>query len=138
MKPAVRKDIIFSSKKGIEPSMVSELYDNAGLRRPTRDFNRMGEMLNNSDIIISAWDGQQLVGLLRAITDYRYCCYLSDLAVRKECQRQGIGKRLVDELHQILGEEVMILLLAAPEASEYYPKIGFAKLTNAFAILRKK
>jgi ribosomal protein S18 acetylase RimI-like enzyme len=68
------------------------------------------------------------VGISRALTDFSYCCYLSDLAVDLAYQHQGIGKRLIAETHKHGGaEEVMLMLLAAPAAVGYYPKIGMQR-----------
>jgi predicted N-acetyltransferase YhbS len=93
-------------------------------------------MLDNSNLIISAWDGNKLVGIARALTDFNYCCYLSDLAVDRDYQNLGIGKKLVARLKSELSDQVAILLLAAQTATEYYPKLGFEKANNAWIILR--
>jgi len=95
-------------------------------------------MIENANLTLTAWDGEKLVGIARAVTDFSYCCYLSDLAVDRAYQRQGIGKELIRRMRQMLGDEVMILLLAAPEAMEYYPHIGFSKVENGWLIRRKR
>ncbi len=95
-------------------------------------------MIEHANLVLTAWDGARLVGIARALTDFRYCCYLSDLAVREEYRRQGIGAELVRRLRRKLGEEVMMLLLSAPEAMGYYPKIGFEKAENAWIIHRRR
>jgi predicted N-acetyltransferase YhbS len=95
-------------------------------------------MIEHADILISAWDGIKLVGIARAITDFSYCCYLSDLAVDKNYQKNGIGKELIALLKDELGEEVALLLLASQEAMEYYPRIGFNEIDNGFKIARKR
>ncbi len=117
---------------------VADLFDRSGIRRPTDDIERIDAMCKNADITVSAWDTTKLVGVARALTDYRYCCYLSDLAVDKEYQKQGIGRELVAQLRSQLGNEVAVILLAAPGAMEYYPKIGFAAAPNAYIIPREK
>jgi predicted N-acetyltransferase YhbS len=89
-------------------------------------------------LTISAWDGMKLVGVSRSLTDYAYCCYLSDLAVDKEYQALGIGKELVRRTQVVIGEEVSLVLLSAPGALSYYPTIGFAPADNAFVIKRKR
>lgn len=94
-------------------------------------------MLKNSDILWTAWESDRLVGLARALTDFSYACYVSDLAVDKNCQKQGIGKKLLECLQNQLGEEVALVLLAAPNAMDYYPKVGFESAPNAFLIPRK-
>lgn len=122
----------------LSPQEASEIFDSSGIKRPTQDVDRIARMLEHADVLITAWDEDRPVGIARAITDYAYCAYLSDLAVRKEYQQQGIGKRLVTELQAHLGEEVSLLLLSAPGAMEYYPQIGFQNAENAFLIRRTK
>jgi ribosomal protein S18 acetylase RimI-like enzyme len=119
-------------------AQIIEVYDSSGINRPTQDPDRIAEMYRNSDLIITAWDGDQLVGVSRSITDWCYCCYLSDLAIHKEYQNHGIGKELVRLTKEALGPRVMLLLLAAPTATEYYPKIGMEKFDAAFVIKREK
>lgn len=122
----------------IEPHQLAEIFASSGIRRPYEDLTRMKKMLENANLTISAWDGEKLVGVARALTDFSYCCYLSDLAIDKEYQNQGIGHELVMEIQNQIGEDCMLLLISAPEAMEYYPKIGFSKIENAFLIPRKK
>ncbi|WP_343673930.1 GNAT family N-acetyltransferase [Chitinophaga sp.] len=117
---------------------IIELYDNAVLKRPTADAERIAKMYENSNLVVSAWDGEKLVGVARSVTDYCYCCYLSDLAVSKDYQTAGIGKQLVALTQEAIGPKTMLLLLSAPTAMEYYPKIGMTKLDNAFYIPRKE
>lgn len=109
-----------------------------GERRPIDDVDRMTRMLRASGAVLTARDGGRLVGVARALTDYSYCCYLADLAVAADHQNQGIGRRLIAELQQHLGDEVMILLLHAPAAKDYYPHIGFSKVENAWMLQRKR
>jgi predicted N-acetyltransferase YhbS len=76
------------------------------------------------------------VGIARALTDFSYCCYLSDLAVAKEYHRHGIGRELVDRVKRRVGEQSMLLLLSSPEAMEYYPRVGFEPVQNGWIIKR--
>lgn len=120
---------------------VAELFracGPSGLRRPVDDVERLQKMIEHANLTLTAWDGERLIALARALTDFSYCCYLSDLMVHQDYQRKGIGKELIRRLHEMLGDEVMILVLAAPEATEYYPKIGFEKVENAWKIARKR
>lgn len=107
-------------------------------RRPLDDAARVQRMLNHANLIVTAWDGEALVGVSRALTDFSYCCYLSDLAVDVAYQRAGIGKELIWRTRAAAGPECVLLLLSAPAAMAYYPKVGFEKLENAFAIKREK
>jgi ribosomal protein S18 acetylase RimI-like enzyme len=117
---------------------IIEVYNSSGINRPTHDADRIARMYAGSNLIVSAWDGDKLVGVARSVTDFCYCCYLSDLAVRKEYQHLGIGKELVRLTKETIGDESMLLLLSAPSAMEYYPKIGMEKTDNAFMIKRSK
>jgi len=117
---------------------IIALYDNAGLNRPTADFDRIAKMYANSNLIVTAWDKDKLVDISRSLTDFCYCCYLSDLAVRQEYKYSGIGKKLVELTKEKVSENSMLLLLAAPSAIEYYPKIGMEKVENGFIIKRVK
>lgn len=120
-----------------DPGEVAELYKSAGLRRPVEDLKRMQKMLANSNLIICARDEGKLVGIARALTDFSYCCYLSDLAVRADYQKKGVGKELINRVQEEIGPESMLLLLSAPTAHDYYPHIGFEKLDCAWSIPRK-
>lgn len=115
---------------------IIELYTSAGLRRPVEDAERIGKMYDNSNLIVSVYHEGKLVGVARSVTDYCYCCYLSDLAVKEEYKKEGIGKRLIELTREKLGAEVTLILLSAPRAMEYYPKVGFEKIENGFIIHR--
>ena len=126
-------------KTNIIPSTDSiiELYKSAGLNRPVDDKERISNMYVDSNLVITAWDKELLIGVARSLTDFCYCCYLSDLAVKKKYQSQGIGKQLIALTREKIGQHTMLLLLSAPAAMEYYPKIGFEKVDNGFIIKRK-
>lgn len=130
--------IIYEIVEKIAASEVADVFKKSGITRPVDDLDRIQRMVDHADIIVTARYNDQLVGIARAITDYSYCCYLSDLAVDAEYQRMGIGKELVRIIQEKLGEEVTLVLVAAQNAIEYYPRIGFDKLDNAFSIRRKR
>ncbi len=130
--------ITYRTNAAIEAHQLSELFRASGIKRPVEDLNRIKKMIENSNLVVTAWDGDRLVGIARALSDYSYCCYLSDLAVDKEYQRQGIGHELVNEVQKLAGEESNLVLISAAEALDYYPKIGFDICTNAFIVHRKK
>lgn len=117
---------------------IIEVYASSGINRPVEDEGRIGKMYNHSNLVVSAWEGEQLVAVCRALTDFCYCCYVSDLAVRKEYQRKGIGKELLRITKENIGEQSMLLLLSAAPAMEYYPKMGMQKVENGFIIKRVK
>ena len=107
-------------------------------RRPADDLDRLEKMCRNADIILTCRDEESLlVGVSRTTTDYSYCTYLSDLAVDKACQSQGIGKELIKRTHETAGLETMLILLSAPNATNYYPKAGMEKHDSCWIIKRK-
>jgi GNAT superfamily N-acetyltransferase len=94
-------------------------------RRPVHDPGAIAGMLAHADVIVTARDGTGLlVGISRAITDFSYCTYLSDLAVDESFQRRGIGRELIRRTHLAAGLHTSLILLAAPNARTYYPHIG--------------
>lgn len=107
-----------------------------GERRPVNEPARLEKMLRHADLIITARDAGRLVGVARAITDFAYCCYLSDLAVDLAYQHQGIGKRLVAETRRAAGEQSSLMLIAAPAAEGYYSKIGMKHVDGCWLIPR--
>jgi ribosomal protein S18 acetylase RimI-like enzyme len=120
----------------LEAEQLATLFRSSGIRRPVEDLSRLRQMIENANLTITAWDEEQLVGVARALTDFSWCCYLSDLAVDGAYQHQGIGRELVQRLRAEIGDEVTLLLSSAPNAMEYYPKIGFEELKNGWTIKR--
>jgi len=117
---------------------IIALYRSSGINRPIDDPERIAKMYQNSNLVVTAWVNGELVGIARSLTDFCYSCYLSDLAVSKAYQHQGIGKRLIELTREKISPESMLLLLSAPAAMGYYPKIGLQKVENGFIIKRER
>lgn len=107
-----------------------------GERRPVHDRNIMESMLKHGNLIVTAWDDDKLVGISRTLTDFEYIGYLSDLAVDVKYQKNGIGKEMIRITRDKMGSKSKLLLLAAPAAEEYYPKIGFREQKQAWIIAK--
>lgn len=128
----------------LEPDLSAEEFravlnaSTLGERRPVGDLQRLDRMLRQADLIVTARDGRRLVGISRALTDFSYCCYLSDLAVDAAYQRQGIGRRLIAETQQSAGEQSTLILVAAPAAESYYPRIGMQQHHSCWILPRKR
>jgi predicted N-acetyltransferase YhbS len=131
-------EIRYQKNEIITAGQLAEVFRASGIRRPVEDKKRLEKMLKHADILVTAWDGERLVGVARALTDYSYCCYLSDLAVDEGYQHRGIGRQLVIEVEREIGEEAALILLASPIAMDYYPKIGFNRIENGYIIPRKR
>jgi predicted N-acetyltransferase YhbS len=95
-----------------------------GARRPVDDRARMQQMLERANLVVTAWDGDRMIGISRSLSDFAFCTYLSDLAVRLAYQRHGIGKELMRRT-QAEGGAATVFLFAAPAAVDYYPHVGF-------------
>jgi predicted N-acetyltransferase YhbS len=132
--------IIFSLESDLSAEAFRDILVASTLaeRRPADDLARLDKMLRHADIIVTARDGDRLVGVARAVTDFSYCCYLSDLAVDIAYQRRGIGKRLIDETRRAAGENTTLILVAAPAAETYYAKIGMKHVASCWAIPRQR
>jgi len=129
-------EIIYKLDKIPETDLIINLYNSSGINRPTTDKDRISKMYSNSNLVVTAWDNDELVGIARSLTDFCYACYLSDLAVSKEYQKHGIGKELIRLTKERIGNQTMLLLLSAPTAMEYYPKVDFQTVTNGFIVNR--
>ncbi|UOQ46799.1 GNAT family N-acetyltransferase [Gracilibacillus caseinilyticus] len=130
--------IIYKSDALITPKHLAEVFEASGIRRPADDLDRLQRMLEHANILITAWDQEMLVGVARGLTDFSYCCYLSDLAVDQAYQHRGIGKQLIEEVKQQINDQVALILLSAQNAMDYYPKVGFDQIDNGFIIKRSR
>ncbi len=122
----------------ITPAQFTQLLKNStlGERRPIADPECLVGMINNSNLIISAWHEETLIGISRCVTDFHYCCYLSDLAVDEEYQNQGIGKELQIQTQNQLGPKCKLILIAAPAANQYYQQVGFTNNERCWVLNR--
>lgn len=129
-------DITYKINTPLRTEDVIEVYRSSGINRPLDEPERIAGWYAHSNLVVSAWQGAALVGVARSLTDFSYCCYLSDLAVKKDLQHKGIGKELIRITKEKIGDDSMLLLLSAPAAMDYYPKIGMNKVENGFIIPR--
>ena len=120
----------------VEQFVVLLKTSTLGERRPIADKTCMEGMIANSNLVVSAWHNNQLVGIARSLTDFHYACYLSDLAVSLEYQKSGIGKQLQILTQEQLGPKCKIILLAAPAANQYYEHIGFTQNPRCWVLSR--
>jgi predicted N-acetyltransferase YhbS len=127
--------ISYRTGNDLDLDTVIELYraSTLGERRPIDDRGRVNAMLRNANLVLTAWHDELLVGISRALTDFVYVTYLSDLAVRVSHQKLGIGKELMRRT-QAAAPRAQIVLLAAPAAEKYYPHVGFTHHPQAWVL----
>lgn len=128
--------ITYRTGNDIPVDVVKGLYDAStlGERRPINDPGTLEAMMQHANLVVSAWDGDELVGISRTLTDFVYVGYLSDLAVHARCQRRGIGIGLIEHTRAAMGPKSKLILLAAPAAVDYYPRIGFTHHPQAWIL----
>jgi GNAT superfamily N-acetyltransferase/predicted pyridoxine 5'-phosphate oxidase superfamily flavin-nucleotide-binding protein len=133
------EDIIIAREEGrLGVQEFTDVLRKSTIRRPLDDAGRLTEMLRHANLVLTARDKDgALVGVARSLTDFSYCCYLSDLAVDKAWQGRGVGKALLYETKRIIGPQAMLLLLSAPDPMTYYPRIGMETVANGFIIRRE-
>jgi ribosomal protein S18 acetylase RimI-like enzyme len=131
--------IEYQLEPGLSPDEFIDVLVRSTLaeRRPVHDRATIATMLAKADVVLTARDAGKLVGISRAITDFSYCTYLSDLAVDEQFQRQGIGRELIRRTHEITGLNTTLILLSAPAAINYYPHIGMTKHDSCWIIPRQ-
>jgi ribosomal protein S18 acetylase RimI-like enzyme len=134
-------DVIhYRSDRKVDAATFKDILERSGLaaRRPVNDTERLERMLQAYNLTLTAWQGELLVGIATCWTDYAYSAYLADLAVAADQQHSGIGRRLVDLARAMVGPQVTLILLSAPGAVDYYPKIGMERFENCFIFRRSE
>jgi len=112
----VENQVSYQVEEGVDPQGVADVFRRTGISRPVDDIERIAHMVHHANLFICTREDGYVVGLVRTLTDFRDCCFLSDLAVDQKYQRRGIGKTLLRTLKEHLGGVVMMCLLSAPEA----------------------
>lgn len=132
-------EVTYRIGNDIDLDAFIELYraSTLGERRPIENRETMAAMLRHGNLTVSAWHGDRLVGISRSLTDFAYVAYLADLAVHADYQRRGIGIELIARTRAAMGPDSTIILLAAPAAADYYPKIGFTHRPQAWMLRAK-
>lgn len=128
--------ITYRQGNDLDLDAVIELYraSTLGERRPIENRKVMQAMMENSDLTITAWDGERLIGISRTLTDFAYVAYLADLAVHADYQKKGIGRELIERTRNALPPTCFITLLAAPSANEFYARAGFENNPRAWML----
>jgi ribosomal protein S18 acetylase RimI-like enzyme len=128
--------IEYRKNVALDVNQVIELYKRTSLaqRRPIDKPDVFKKMIEHANLIISAWDGDKLIGMARSLSDFAYVTYLADLVVDKRYQRQGIGQKLIQQTQASIEAGSKIVLLAAPTANDYYPQIGFQNNPRAWIL----
>lgn len=137
--PAV-PELQYRTDRRVDVAVFKDILERSGLaaRRPVHDAARLGKMLAAYNLIVTAWQDEVLAGIATTWTDYAHSAYLADLAVAADLQRRGIGRRLVETTRTTVGPQVTLILLSAPQAVDYYPRIGMERFADCFIYRRSE
>ena len=129
----MKQQIVFQREEELGTDEFRDLLIDStlGERRPVGDPKRLELMVRHANLIVTARESGLLVGAARSLTDFAYCTYMSDLAVRKSFQKQGVGRELIRQT-KLLTPQAKLILLSAPAAVEYYPRIGMTRHEYCF------
>lgn len=130
--------IVYKTNQEIEFKKIKDLLFNSNYL-PIEDMNddiRLKKMFKNANLVISAWSEDKLVGISRSLSDFSYCCYLSDICVHREYRQLNIGKSLIEITKEKAGKECKLILHSSPDALGFYEKIGMNRISDAFVIKR--
>lgn len=134
--------IIYAREERLDVEAFRDVLERSGLaeRRPVADRTRLERMLAHGNLLVTAREAGsgRLVGVARSLTDFAFCCYLSDLAVDRSMQKRGIGERLIVETQRLAGPQATLILLSAPAAMGFYQRIGLPQAENAFVVPRQE
>jgi ribosomal protein S18 acetylase RimI-like enzyme len=138
--PPMSTEIAFAIEPDLDAAEFVDVLERSTLaeRRPVGEPETIRGMLGNAGVIVTARAGGRLVGVSRAITDFHYCTYLSDLAVDVAYQGRGIGRELIRRTHEAAGLGTLLILLAAPKARTYYPHVGMLPHDSCWIIPARK
>ena len=130
---------IYAREDNLGADEYIDVANKSGINRPVGDRDRIERMLAHANLVLTARQDGRLVGFARSLTDFCFCCYLSDLAVDRACQGQGIGRRLIEETRTAAGGALTTtLLLSAPGAVTYYEGIKMPKADNCYLYRRER
>jgi GNAT superfamily N-acetyltransferase len=135
--------VVYATERDLDVMEFRRVLVESGLGgiRPVGDETRLLAMLSAADLILTArlvQPGRPLVGIARCITDFAWCCYLSELAVAASAQGLGIGKGLLDEVRRQLGPSVAVILSSVPDAAGFYERVGMQRIADAFWYRRER
>ena len=119
--------INFKGNKNINVDQLEKLYNDVEWFAYTNDLPLLQQALSQSLDVLSAWDGDELVGLVRIIGDGLTIIYVQDILVLNTYQNQGIATEL---MKQILNKyshvrQKVLLTEEAPDVRHFYEKNGF-------------
>ncbi len=125
MPPTLKPTITFSEKKNLDPAKLVRLYQQAPWTKG-RTLEDAREMLRHTDVAVTAWDGDLLVGFGRVLTDYVYRATIWDVIVDKTYQRRGVGANVIQRILTHPRLKKVELFWLCTRMPGFYEKLGFS------------
>lgn len=129
--PAQKPEIIYRDYVRPDAAVIAKLYRSASLIRPVDDIERIHRMYEGSNLVLTAWQGEKLIGILRGWHDGAFDGYVCDLAVLPEYQKLGIGRELLQLTFQV-NPNIQWVLRASKIADRYYKHLGWKAIENGW------
>jgi len=129
MPPTLKTTLTFSEKKALDPQQLLRLFQQAPWAKG-RTLDEAREMLRHTDLALCAWDGEQLVGFGRVLTDFVYRATIWDVIVDQAYQKQGIGRALLTECESRLTTPRVRLCVRTDNggAIRLYEQVGYERI----------
>lgn len=129
--------ITYSLDKIVDYSRLVELFEEAGWHDKTRDSKRLKTMVENSQAVVTAWDGELMVGFARCVTDFVFNGQINNVVVDLRYRGHGIGRGLIQRILES-SKDVTYILRGDPENQEFYKSMGFEYTDLCLVYKRKK
>ncbi|CAH2760565.1 GNAT family N-acetyltransferase [Erysipelothrix amsterdamensis] len=125
--------ITYKQDEDLELNDVLKLYNDTGWYAYTNNPEKLMRAIKNSMITLTAWKGNKLVGLIRAVGDQETILYIQDLLILSDCQRQGIGKTLLLTLLSLYPDVRQTVLITDnnPKLIAFYKSIPMKLIEDA-------
>ena len=133
------RHIRFCDQKLVDLSQLQALLQAAAFWASDRSPEGLALAIANSDPVITAWDGEQLIGFARATSDGVYRATIWDVVIHPHCQGAGLGRKLVQTVlsHPKMNRVERIYLMTTHQQS-FYERIGFECNTSTTMVLHNQ
>ncbi|MBU3156988.1 GNAT family N-acetyltransferase [Clostridium estertheticum] len=116
--------IMYNTDKKVDYDKLKTLFNEVGWNDKTEDNNRLLLMVENSQIVVTAWDEGRMVGFARCTTDYVFNGQINNVVVDSKYRKKGIGKNLINIIFNS-SQQVTYMLRGSISNEEFYRSLGF-------------
>jgi len=128
---------MYHTNKKVDYDKLQTLFNQVGWNDKTSDINRLKAMVENSQIVVTAWDEEIIIGFARGTTDYVFNGQINNVVVDSKYRRKGIGKVLINKILDN-SKQVTYMLRGSIRNEEFYRSLGFEDGPISLVYKRKK